>query len=76
MDPAPAPPNCTPADLAGVSAGVAAATSAYLFAYPDVNDYFTGLDANPQVHSDLVAIRQPLIDFRSRCRIGESGESD
>jgi heme-binding protein len=92
MAPAPATPNCTAADLAGVSAGVAAATSAYLFAHPDVNDYFTGLkgtprsemrgqlqqymDANPQVHSDLVGIRQPLIDFRSRCQIGESGESD
>jgi heme-binding protein len=81
-DPAPAP-NCTAADLAQVSAGVAAATSAYLFTHPDVNAYFTGLkgqprsdiadqikqymDANPQTHTDMEGIRQPLTDFRSRC---------
>ena len=86
--PAPAPPNCTAADLAGVSAGVAAATSDYLFAHPDVNDYFTSLkgqprsdmrdqlkqymDANPQVHTDLEGIRQPLTDFRNRCQIGDN----
>jgi heme-binding protein len=93
-DPEPAPPlpNCTAADLAGVAAGVAAATSAYMFAHPDVNDYFTSLkgtprsemraklqqymDANPQVHADLQGIRQPMIDFRSRCQIGESAEND
>ncbi|KZS86089.1 MULTISPECIES: heme-binding protein [Mycobacterium] len=83
-DPAPPPPNCTAADLAGVSAGVAAATSAYLFTHPDVNDYFTSLkgqpredirdqlqqymDANPAVHADLQGIRQPLTDFRNRCQ--------
>jgi heme-binding protein len=88
--PAPAPPDCTAANLAGVAAGVAAATSAYLFAHPDVNDYFTSLkgqprsdmraqlqqymDANPQVHADLLGIRQPLTDFRDRCQLGESGE--
>jgi hemophore-related protein len=93
-DPEPAPPlpNCTAADLAGVAAGVAATTSAYLFAHPDVNDYFTSLkgtprsdmrakleqymDANPQVHADLQGIRQPMTDFRNRCQIGESGEGD
>lgn len=86
-DPDPAPtslPNCTAADLAQVSAGVAAATSAYLFAHPDVNDYFTSLkgqqrsdmrddlkrymDTNPQTHADLEGIRQPLTDFQDRCR--------
>ncbi|WP_297596653.1 heme-binding protein [Mycobacterium sp.] len=86
-DPQPAPaalPNCTAADLAQVSAGVAAATSAYLFTHPDVNDYFTSLkgqprsdmrdqlkqymDANPQTHADLEGIRQPLTDFQNRCR--------
>jgi hemophore-related protein len=87
--PGPPPPNCTAADLAGVSAGVAAATSAYLFTHPDVNDYFTSLkgrprsemraqlqqymDANPQVHADLEGIRQPLTDLRNRCQIGDSG---
>lgn len=84
-DPAPAPlPNCTAADLAQISAGVAAATSAYLFTHPDVNDFFTNLkgesrsdardqlkqymDANPQTHADLQGIRQPLVDFRNRCK--------
>jgi len=81
----PAPPNCTAADLAGVSSGVAAATSAYLFAHPDVNAFFTGLkgqprdelrddvqnylNANPQVQSDLEGIRQPLTDLRNRCAV-------
>ena len=84
-DPAPAPlPSCTAADLAQVSAGVAAATSAYLFTHPDVNAYFTSLkgqprsdmrdqlkqymDANPQTHADLEGIRQPLTDFQARCQ--------
>lgn len=85
-DPAPAPlPGCTAADLAQVSAGVAAGTSAYLFSHPDVNAYFTSLkgqprsdqvdqvkqymDANPQTHTDLEGIRQPLTDFRNRCNM-------
>ena len=42
------PPNCTAADLAGVSAGVSAATSAYLFTHPDVNAFFTGLEGAPR----------------------------
>ena len=78
-----APPNCTAADLAGVAAGVSAATSAYLFTHPDVNTFFTGLvgtprdslraqmdqylDANPQAKADLGGIRQPLTDLKNRC---------
>ena len=81
------PPNCTAADLAGVAAGVSAATSVYLFTNPDVNDFFTGLegtprdtlrssvqaylDANPSVRAELAGIRQPLVDLKARC-----GESD
>jgi heme-binding protein len=77
------PPNCTAADLAGIASGVTAATSAYLFTHPEVNDFFTGLkgkprdeiradvqsygDANPQVKADLQGIRQPMADFRERC---------
>ena len=77
------PPNCTAADLAGVSAGVSAATSAYLFTHPDVNDFFTGLHgkpraeiktavadyfkANPQVKDEMTGIRQPLVDIKNRC---------
>ena len=77
------PPNCTAADLAGVMSGVNSATSAYLFAHPDVNAFFTSLkgkslndmrsaiqtygDANPQVRDDLKGIRQPASDFRDRC---------
>lgn len=81
----PRPQNCTAADLAGIASGVAAATSAYLFTHPDVNDFFTGLhgrphdevpsatreyfDAHPQQHAELSGIRQPLVDFRNRCGI-------
>ncbi|MCV7223136.1 heme-binding protein [Mycolicibacterium elephantis] len=77
------PPNCTAADLAGVMAGVSAATSSYLFTHPDVNAFFTGLkgkprdqmateiraylDANPQVRDELRAVRQAASDFRARC---------
>jgi heme-binding protein len=77
------PPNCTAADLAGVSSGVSAATSAYLFTHPDVNWFFTSLegqprdairddvqtylDANPQVKADMTGIRQPLVDLKNRC---------
>lgn len=78
------PPNCTAADLAGVAAGVAASTSAYLFTHPDVNNFFTGLkgqpknqirddvqnylNANPQAKADLQGIRQPLVDLKNRCQ--------
>lgn len=77
-------PNCTAADLAGVATGVAAATTAYLFTHPPVNDFFTSLegktpeeketavrtymDANPQAAAELRGIRAPLGDFRTRCR--------
>lgn len=85
-----APPNCTAGDLAQVSAGVSAATSAYLFTHPAVNAFFTGLegsprdtirtqvqqylDANPQTQAELAAIRQPLVDLRNRCGGGDSVE--
>lgn len=81
----PRPPNCTAADLAGIAPGVAAATTAYLFTHPDVNEFFTGLqglpddevpaaskasfDAHPQQHAELSGIHQPLVDFRARCGI-------
>lgn len=79
----PPPPNCTAADLTGVLAGVSAATSAYLFTHPPVNDFFTSLNGldkderraamekfladNPQVRDELRGIRQPAKDFRNRC---------
>jgi hemophore-related protein len=78
-----APPNCTAADLAGVASGVSAATSAYLFTHPDVNNFFTSLEGqnrdeirddvdnfmnqNPQVKAELTGIRQPLVDLKNRC---------
>jgi heme-binding protein len=83
-DPPPRPPNCSAADVAGVSAGVAAAVSTYLFTHPDVNGFFTDLQgqpkdemredvqnyvsANPQVQADLERMRQPLTDIRQRCQ--------
>ncbi|MBV9090370.1 MAG: heme-binding protein [Mycobacteriaceae bacterium] len=82
--PAPLPPDCNAANLARVSAGVASATADYLDSHPDVNNFLTGLhglpndeiptdvrnymNANPQVQSDLTAIRQPLTDLRNRCQ--------
>ena len=81
--PPPNPPNCTAADLAGVASGVSAATSAYLFTHPDVNNFFTSLEGvprdqirddvqnylnqNPQAKADLTGIRQPLVDLKNRC---------
>jgi hemophore-related protein len=77
------PPNCTAADLSGVASGVSAATSAYLFTHPDVNNFFTSLHgqsheeirpqveeyfaANPVVAGELTNIRKPLQDIRLRC---------
>lgn len=79
------PPNCTAADMAGVAAGVSAATSAYLFTHPDLNAFVTGLtgqprdqiaamvqdylDARPQTKAEIQAIRQPLRDIRERCGV-------
>lgn len=83
QDPAADPPNCSAADLEGVRAGVSAATSAYLFTHPDVNNYVSSLGglsraqvaakmkvymaANPQVKTDMIGIRQPLVDLKDRC---------
>ena len=84
----PQAPNCTGADFAGVSAGVAAAMSSYLFTHPDVNSFITGLEANaddqstmklvdyyathPVVKAETDAIRQPIADFDRRCGYGQS----
>jgi hemophore-related protein len=83
QDPGANPPNCTAADLEGVKAGVSAATSAYLFTHPDVNNFVSSLHglsraqvstkmktymaANPQVKDDMTGIRQPLVDLKDRC---------
>ncbi|OBI08106.1 hypothetical protein AWC18_00480 [Mycolicibacter nonchromogenicus] len=77
------PPNCTAADLANVVTGVTASTSGYLYAHPDVNEFYTTLRDrpddevpeaihsffadHPQAHADLLGLRQPLADFRARC---------
>src|SRR6478609_9843 len=82
--PPPVPPPCTAAELSRVMSGVSFDTSNYLSTHPDVNNYFsslmgqpkdqmrgqvqTYLDANPQVKDDLQRIRQPAVDFRTRCR--------
>ena len=81
--PPPVPPPCTAAEMSRVMSGVSFDTSNYLSLHPDVNAFFTGLkgqpkdqigaqvtsylDANPQVRTDLRAIRQPSFDFRERC---------
>src|SRR3954453_13736323 len=82
-DPALNPPNCSAADLAGVSSGVSASTSAYLFPHPDVNWFFTSLegqpredirddvktylDAYPHTKPDLTGTPEPLVDLKNRC---------
>ena len=82
-DPAADPPNCTAADLEGVRAGVSASTSAYLFTHPDYNYFVTSLEglpkdqvskqmkdylnAHPDTKSDIMGIRQPLLDIKNRC---------
>ena len=61
------------------------------FSHPDVNTFFTSLkgqprsdhadqvkqymDANPQTHTDLEGIRQPLTDFRNRCNMQNNSEA-
>jgi heme-binding protein len=83
----PVPPPCTAAEMARVMSGVTFDTSNYLTLHPDVNDFFTSLkgqprdqvrdqvrtylDANPQVRDELQAIRQPSVDFRTRCGVPE-----
>ena len=68
--------------------GVTFNTSVYLTDNPPVNDFFTSLkgqpkdqikdkvqayvDANPQVQTELQAIRQPSRDFRNRCGLPET----
>ncbi|KLO31537.1 membrane protein [Mycolicibacter heraklionensis] len=77
------PPGCTAADMANVLTGVAASTSGYLYAHPDINEFYTDLRNRPddevpeairsffadkpQAHADLLGLRQPLADFRARC---------
>ena len=81
--PPPAPAGCSAADLAQVSGTVGTAMGDYLFSHPEANNFFTSLrgqpndeiradvqnymNANPQIESDINAIRQPLTDLRSRC---------
>jgi hemophore-related protein len=82
-DPAANPRNCSTADLQGVQAGVSAATSAYLFTHPDLNEFMTGLGGlgrgqvadrvavymsdHPQEKTEMAGIRQPLVDLKDRC---------
>ncbi|MCV7000113.1 heme-binding protein [Mycolicibacterium alvei] len=79
------PPNCTTADVTAVMGGVSTEMSDYLFAHPDVNAFFSGLQGqgkkttadktkaylndNPQVRAELDAIRAPALDLRNRCNI-------
>jgi hemophore-related protein len=78
-------PGCTAADVTAVTTGVSASMTTYLFTHPDVNGFFSSLQglnkadakqktkdylaANPQIHDELEAIRQPGRDLRDRCGI-------
>lgn len=46
-----------------------AAMAVYFFAHPDVNTFFSGLTANPDVRAELEAIRAPSRVFRDRCNL-------
>lgn len=83
-DPPPPVPGCSAGDFEQITAGVAAATSVYMFTHPDVNAFFSSLkgepreqsrdqalaylDNNPQAKADLAGIRQPLRDMKIRCQ--------
>lgn len=78
-------PGCTAADVTSVETGVAGSLTAYLFTHPDVNDFLTGIQglpkqdafnqartylaANPDVKAEIDAIRQPVLELRTRCNI-------
>ncbi len=78
-------PGCTSADMTRVMSGISSAMSTYLFTHPDVNAFFSGLqgqpktavrdqteaylNANPNVRAELESIRQPSVDFRTRCNL-------
>jgi heme-binding protein len=80
------PPHCTAGDLAQVASSVSAGTSVYLFTHPWVNDYLTSLAdqprdqvrqqvrdylaVNPREQAEIQAIRQPMVDLRTRCGTG------
>lgn len=82
-------PNCTGADYAGISSGVSAAMSVYMFSHPDLNDFITELEssgrddsaleiadyeaAHPRERAEIASIRQPLADFDARCGYGTRG---
>lgn len=84
------PANCSGGDYAGVSAGVAAAMSSYLFTHPEVNDAITGFEqlprdrsavalvdyqlAHPQVRTEMAGIRQPIVDFEVRCGYADKAD--
>jgi hemophore-related protein len=86
------PPNCTPADLAGIQAGVSAATSTYLFSHPDVNATLARIDdlpkaerhaqlqsffdTNPMVKDELNNIRKPVVEWHQRCPMNTDTVSD
>jgi hemophore-related protein len=78
-------PGCTAGDITAVEGQVATAMSGYFFTHPDVNAFFSSvqglakadagsqtkayLAANPQVQSEINAIRGPVFDLRQRCNI-------
>jgi hemophore-related protein len=82
--PPPPAPGCSAGDFEQLKSQVASATAAYFFSHPDVNAFFssikgepkdqaapqvkTYLDGNPQVQSELQAIRQPLTDMKHNCQ--------
>jgi hemophore-related protein len=52
------PPNCTGADYAAITAGVATSMSGYLFSHPDVNAYVTNLQATSPTDQSALRLAQ------------------
>ena len=69
-----APPYCTAGDVAQVRANVSAATSAYLFTHPWVNEFFTNLQGQPrdQIRTQVQDYLRPIRASRLNSRASAS----
>lgn len=78
-------PGCMASDVTAVESQVAAAMTGYFLTHPAANEFFSSvqglskaeaisktqafLAANPQTQAEINAIRQPVMDLRTRCGI-------
>jgi len=62
------PPNCTTADMTGIMSGVSASMSAYLFAHPDVNAFFTDVRVQSKSKEEMGQKVQAYLDANPQIR--------